>query len=176
MLTIIIIAMIQAAYDFAGWFGVIKENPEHKFAVIFRILKEMLDFIALPLLLYFYFGLNIGSFAAFFIAKWLHLCDSFYNVYRWIFTGEMVSGWGYWRWWTPLGLLRTNFWGFCVLKGFTEYEHQWKLGHWRDPADEPLDLELKDIGFSRGMVSTEETWIQTCLGLILAGVILQFWA
>jgi len=174
MITIIILAIIQSVYDFAGWFGIFKENDKHPTKNVFRWIKVILDFIVVPAIAFLYFGVSLGVLAAFFVAKWFHLCDSFYNIYRYILKNEPTTDWGYWRWWTPLGLLRTNFWGVCVLPGKTEWDFAGQVGYWHPNPEEGYvgGLFYKQIGFKRGMVSITEAWIQTAIGLLLAGLLL----
>ncbi|MBE2217435.1 MAG: hypothetical protein IAE90_04475 [Ignavibacteria bacterium] len=176
MVTIFVLAIIQSLYDFAGWFGLFKENDKHPKRLYFRITKEVLDFAVVPVIAFYYFGVPLQVFAAFYIAKWLHLCDSFYNIWRYILTNQPTPEWGYWRWWTPLGLLRTNFWGFCVFKGYTEYDYDTGDGFWHphENLSNLNDFKYYKSGFSRGMVSAEEAYIQTLYGLILASIILAF--
>jgi hypothetical protein len=170
-----LIAAIQSAYDFAGWYGVIGEDIKHRWANIFRVTKAVLDFPFTIYILYFPLDFNGALLVAFYIAKWCHLCDSFYNIYRYILTNKPTDEWGYWRWWTPLGLLRTNWWGFCVVKGYTEYDQLNYRGKFRYYGIEQNYKHYGRIGFSRGMVSIKEAWIQTAIGLISAGLIWGFW-
>ncbi len=125
---------------------------------------------------YFIFDVQLVILAAFFIAKWFHLCDSYYNIFRYILTNESTAVWGFWRWWTPLGLLRCNWWGFCVLPGFTELDMDAQYGNWSTDCYKRKYLNYPDYNFLKGMVSINEAWIQTALGLFLTAIILLIWA
>lgn len=49
---IFIVAFIQGGgYDFAGWYGIFKEQSGHKWEWLYRIIKETLDFIVTPVIL-----------------------------------------------------------------------------------------------------------------------------
>ena len=136
--------------------------------------KEILDFVVVPSIAYFYFDVNMGVLIAFFIAKWFHLCDSFYNIFRYILTNQPTSEWGYWRWWTPLGLLRTNFWGYQIINGYTEADLKNKTGAFKIKKDlmsnflKPVQNKAIHKGVVRGIVSIREAWIQTGCGIGLA--------
>lgn len=176
MTIILFIGLIEALFDFAVWYGIYKEHSGHKYEWIFRTLKALIDFLIIPAIAYFIFDVQLGILAAFFIAKWFHLCDSYYNIFRYILTNESTAVWGFWRWWTPLGLLRCNWWGFCVLPGFTELDMDAQYGNWSTDCYKRKYLNYPDYNFLKGMVSINEAWIQTALGLFLTAIILLIWA
>lgn len=159
----IILASAPSILDFTIWFGVFVENDKHPKQWLFRVCKAIFDFGILPFVAVYFFDVSYGLLAAFYIAKWWHLCDSLYNIYRYILTNKPTEEWGYWRWWTPLGLLRTNWWGICAIKGHTERDFQPKQ-------------KVNKSKFSKGMVSIQESWYQTAIGLFLAAVIALIWA
>jgi hypothetical protein len=193
---ITIIAIVQSLYDFAGWFGIIQRWLRAEEisvpARIYRVIKETLDYPVTLYLLIFVFHTGWAYVAAFYIAKWFHLCDGLYNVYEFILTNKPAVDWGHWRWWTPLGLLRSNWWGFCPLKGHTQYDYNESKGYWQPTDDELISINpvqydaeavnhnnysyYKTIGFSRGMVNIHESWMQTAAGLVSAAVLLFIWA
>lgn len=189
---ITIIAIVQSLYDFAGWAGVIQRllrvEETAVPAKIYRAIKETLDFPVTLYVLIFVLNVEWAYIAAFYAAKWFHLCDSLYNIYEFIITNMPVVDWGHWRWWTPLGLMRTNWWGFCPVKGFTQYDYNESKGFWQPYEEELMPLKdinnvdyndysyYKTIGFSRGMVNIKESWIQTAAGLLIAITLLLIWA
>lgn len=178
MTTVLLLGLIQSIYDYTGWAGIFKENDQHPKRLYFRVVKEILDFIVVPLIAFYWFDVSIVTLAAFFIAKWFHLCDSFYNIWSFVIKNQGVSEWGYWRWWTPLGLLRTNFWGLQIIKGYTQADHTNKTGaFYIKPTLMANFLKKKQMtvsinGFVRGMVSISEAWFQTGLGILLAFLLL----
>lgn len=171
MLTIIELALIQSLYDFAGWYGLYKEQAGHPKEWLFRLVKTILDLFVTVWIAHWYFQVSWVVLAAFFIAKWFHLCDSLYNIWRFILTNEPAMEWGNWRWWTPLGLLRSAYMSKVpLLKGYTELDYRNRTGYWSGGTEEYGVMPM----FSKGMVSSRESWIQTAIGLVLAYIILQF--
>lgn len=174
MTTVLLLGIIQSIYDYVGWAGIFKENDQHPKRLYFRVIKEILDFIVVPLIAFYWFDVSIVTLAAFFIAKWFHLCDSFYNIWSFVIKNQGVSEWGYWRWWTPLGLLRSKFWGLQILKGYTQIDFENRLEAQKAKKGiianflKPQKIVVSVKGFVRGMVSIREAWIQTGLGIVLA--------
>jgi hypothetical protein len=72
-------ALIQALYDFGGWFGITKENASHWFAKPFRVIKLALDYPVSYYVLSSYYKPNI--IASFYYAKQSGLCDAIYLIY-----------------------------------------------------------------------------------------------
>ncbi len=151
--TVIYLGIITALYDFAYWFGInreisyetAKETGNDKLArriIIFRICKEITDLIILPLVCILSFNVSWNVIGAYYIAKWFHLSDSFYNIYRFIWTNQPVAENGNWRWWTPLGLLRS------------------------------IRITRGKFHFEKANVTIKECWYQTAIGLIFAAILI----
>ncbi|RPI19700.1 MAG: hypothetical protein EHM58_00410 [Ignavibacteriae bacterium] len=174
---IFLLAFIQSLYDFAGWFGIIQhwlKVTEDKWqAKLYRLIKELLDIPVTFVLLYYFFQVDISIILAFYTAKWFHICDSFYNVEEYIVTNQPTTNWGYWRFWTPLGLLRTNFWGLCLVKGYTKLDYDERTGNWGNGYNIYTKYPQYKAHFLKGMVSVKEAWIQTLIGLLLALIIIK---
>jgi hypothetical protein len=172
MRLILILALLQSLYDFVGWFGIIQNwaaVPEHAWqAKLYRVIKETLDIPVTFVILYFYLNISLPLIAAFYTAKWFHLCDSLYNIEEYILTNKPTENWGYWRFWTPIGLLRTNFWGFCIIRGYTQLDYNEKSGYWGSGENIFEKYPHSKSSFIKGMVSIKEAWIQTFIGLVPA--------
>ncbi len=102
------LAAAQGLHDFAWWFGVAKENRQWEYARVYRIYKETIDLGVTSIILIFVLHIHWLVITAFFVAKWLHGCDSFYNGLRYVFTNQPTTDKADWRWWTPLGLFRSK--------------------------------------------------------------------
>jgi hypothetical protein len=113
---ILLIGLVQAIWDWLGWFVWLHEpnwdktkpfwkRYSNKWAYFFRIVKFILDF-PITLIALYILHIPIDIIVAFYIAKWFHLCDSFYNLFSWL-CGSRPAYYGEWRWFTPLGLYRT---------------------------------------------------------------------
>jgi len=171
-----ILTLIQSGYDFLMWFVINKENPESNSAVYLRYIKLLLDF---PVTIYItlHFGLFTSSILSpvsililFYFLKWFHGCDTFYNIYSIIF-GKKPCFWGYWRWWTPIGLIRCIFFGHCFIKGYSYLEYQFNAGVF---GKFKIPMDLKNVKFSRGMVNVNEAHAETVLGMCIIILFLIF--
>jgi len=105
---ILLIALIQASYDFAGWFIWLGEiHSSWRYYTwkewTFRIIKGILDF---PVTIYLCYEFNIAlsTLIIFYIAKWCGVCDFFYLVFRIIWTGKKLFDNANWFNWTPYAL------------------------------------------------------------------------
>lgn len=110
-LYIFIVAFIQGGgYDYLGWNVILKERSGNKWEPLYRVIKEILDFVVTPVILVTCFHWNVNLIAAFYILKWFGWCDGFYILVWKIFhpkrnyTEEGI----WWMWWTPLGMMRSD--------------------------------------------------------------------
>lgn len=170
-LYIFIVAFIQGGgYDFAGWYGILKEQTGHKREWLFRVIKEILDFVVTPVILIVYLNWNAELVTAFYILKWFGWCDGFYILMWKIFnpkrnyTEEGI----WWMWWTPLGLVRSQL----VYRGTDPL-----------PAKAGLPLSGGDVyyfhlykrwWFKKGVISLKEFYWQLGVGLVLSYVVYHF--
>lgn len=102
------ISVIQAVYDFLGWYVILGEPYVNWRDYTwkewsFRIIKFILDF---PVTIYalLYFNIPIESIALFYLAKWLGVCDLFYLIIHILWTGEEMFEVATWFWWQPYAI------------------------------------------------------------------------
>jgi len=139
ILTVIILIIIQALFDFLIWFGIYKEQSGHRFEWIFRVIKFILDFPVTIYLSHYVFGINWFTLEIFYLLKWVGWCDAVYILIWKLFNRNKnyTQDDIWWLWWTPLGLARTRI---------------------------KLD-DFCDVHFLKGVMSLQEFVIQLSIGL-----------
>lgn len=159
---IFIAAYIQGGvYDFAGWYGIFKERSGHKWEWLYRLLKEILDFVVTPVIMIYCFKWNPDLIGAFYILKWFGWCDAFY-IAMWKafnpkrnYTQEGI----WWMWWTPLGMIRSQFIYNPNIQDYGEFE---------------LIKLHGNTYFKKGIISFTEFLQQLLYGVVAAWLIYYF--
>jgi hypothetical protein len=150
LVQIFIIAIIQAIYDFAGWFIWLGEPEKYDWkAVLFRILKFIFDY-PVSILLMLNAGWNVNQIIGFYVFKQLGGVDCLYYIIHFILRNGKVDETGiWWMWWTPLGWHRSQIY----------YNHL---------------LPFPKVKLVKGELTRIEVWVQACIGLILGYLIVYF--
>ena len=147
MSTILLIAFIQAVYDYAGWHLWIQNNQLEatKWKFVFRTFKELADTVGTLAVCYF-LHVPLQVVVGFYIFKFMHGCDSIYNIFHFLHYNEGVNEYGDWRWWVfPMGWIET-------IKG-----------SWRSKR------------FVKGILSVYECNAHAFAGLVAAFITINFW-
>jgi len=88
---IFLLTLIQSGYDFAGWYGILKESYKNKIgAYTFRTIKFLLDF-PLTIFVLIKTGQDLKLIIAFYNSKMFGLCDFFYIVYWFVIKNESYN-------------------------------------------------------------------------------------
>jgi hypothetical protein len=160
-LKIFIPIIIQGIYDLLGWFAVLKEQTGNKYELIYRVIKETLDFPVTGLLLIFVFHWSIDSIASFYLLKWFGACDAVYIILWKIFNpGKNYTQEGiWWMWFTPLAWHRSKFLYDPLIEA----------------SDKHLYIHLYDKHyFKKGIISLKEFQVQLAIGLPVAWCVYHF--
>jgi len=135
--------LLEGSYDYLIW-GYINNDDDTPatWKKVYRVIKEIVDLVIIPLGLLICLHLLWYDLAWFFLLKAAHTCDRWYNkISKW--RGRIPSFWGYWRWWVMYyGWKRTKWFKSinAVSPGFTFHDYVWGTGHFKD------DIYREDIG------------------------------
>ena len=144
--------LAHAIPDFIVWFFLAKEQVGWKHAKTFRISKFVYDFPVTFAVLFWVIGLPLDIIGWFYMIKWAHGADSWYNVFsKWC--GEQASKNGFWRAWTPLGIVRSKL------------KYRERLGGW-----------IGTLTYIKGNVMRNEGYAQTLIawGLFIIYLIIRY--
>lgn len=154
-LYIFIPVIIEGFYDFAVWYGLLKERSGHKLEWLYRLLKEITDIIIIPALLLIYFNWSAEMLAAFYILKWFGWCDAVYIILWRLFNPkrEYTQEGIWWLWWTPLGMIRSQIIYKIDYGVFEPYEIMRLFGNW---------------WLKKGIISLREFRVQLIIGVVIS--------
>jgi len=156
---ILIIASIQASYDFLGWFTILKEAGKGLAKWIFSIIKETLDF---PVTIYLLINFDVPAVViiAFYVAKWFGLCDMIYILIWYAVKRQAyISKYYYWFFFTPLG-------NYYTLKMFFSKDRK------KIYAERKQIKELGEDNYWKGCITYKQFRIQLAIGLIISYLII----
>jgi len=91
--------LAHAIPDFIVWFFLAKEDINWKWTKIFRISKFMYDFPVTFAVLFWVLGLPLDIIGWFYMLKWAHCADSWYNIFSFMFKKPVENKQAFWRWW-----------------------------------------------------------------------------
>lgn len=197
---ITLVLLWQGVFDFAGWYGIFKENSGHKYEWLYRLIKELHDFVLWGYLMIFVFGWDMNVVGGVFILKWFGWCDLIYIVLWQLFNLDKTywepgkSAW--WLWWTPLGLLRSRFVKRkSILKGIIKHPPQFSYDdsetliyenpNLKAPGSKPDPLYFmpyklwKYTGcwwFKKGLLTGNEFYFQCFIGFVVSDAVMHFGA
>lgn len=131
MIEIICALFFCGFYDWLVWFHGAKEQPV-KWEMIYRVIKETVDLVVVPFMLYYFFNCSLFLIGIFYFLKWFGWSDGVYILLSklWRLGKTYVDGDMWWVWWTPLGMSRSQFVYSLDLSTFEPYEYFHVSGHW----------------------------------------------
>lgn len=152
---------IQAGYDYAGWYGIFKEQSGHALEWLYRTVKAVLDYPVTLWVLIAGFGWDIDLVAALYVLKQFGWCDAVYIAIWKVFhpkdnyTAEGI----WWLWWTPLGLHRSEI-------VYRPDDPHTNVNEW-------LHL-YKNIWLKKGIMTLKEFYLQLGAGMVAGAGIYYF--